>query len=159
MVVKMVKEELEGHEVKTESNGFLQVGKVKSGVKLKSRLKMDPEMFIAASKAHPALLDGRKKPVLEIASHTWRFCKFWTNERSGRFAYFYCVGKVRVKCRVSAKAFCVNKEEASFEKNRKTRSASMEKLLNFIWSLCQGSCMLKIANINGRGNVDCPTQL
>ena len=83
MVGKMVKEELEGHEVKTESNGFLQVGKVKSGVKLKSRLKMDPEMFIAASKAHPALLDGRKKPVLEIASHTCRFCKFWTNERSG----------------------------------------------------------------------------
>ena len=118
MVGKMVKEELEGHEVKTESNGFLQVGKVKSGVKLKSRLKMDPEMFIAASKAHPALLDGRKKPVLEISSHTCRFCKFWTNERSGRFAYFYCVGKVRVKCRVSAKAFCVNKEEASFEKNR-----------------------------------------
>ena len=70
MVGKMVKEELEGHEVKTESNGFLQVGKVKSGVKLKSRLKMDPEMFIAASKAHPALLDGRKKPVLEISSHT-----------------------------------------------------------------------------------------
>ena len=111
MVGKMVKGELEGHEVKTESNGFLQV---QNGVKLKSRLKMDPEMFIAASKAHPALLDGRKKPVLEISSHTCRFCKFWTNERSGRFAYFYCVGKVRVKCRVSAKAFCVNKEEASF---------------------------------------------
>ena len=110
MVVKMVKEELEGHEVKTESNGFLQV---QNGVKLKSRLKVDLEMFITASKAHPALLDGRKMPVLEIASHTCRFCKFWTNERSGRFA-FYCIGKVRVKCRVSAKAFCVNKEEASF---------------------------------------------
>ena len=40
MVVKMVKEELEGQEVKTESNGFLQVGKVQNGVKLKSRLKI-----------------------------------------------------------------------------------------------------------------------
>ena len=115
-----VKEELEeGVTVKTESNGFLQGRQVQNGVKLKSRLrqglKIDPDLFIAASKAHPPhsfVLDGRKKPVLEIESHTLRFCKFWSNERFERFAYFYCVGKVRVKCRVSAKAFCVNREES-----------------------------------------------
>ena len=123
-----VKKELEvGQTVKTESNGFLQGLQVQNGVKLKSRLrqgvKIDPDLFIATSKAHPPhsfVLDGRKKPVLEIDSHTLRFCKFWSNERFERFAYFYCVGKVRVKCRVSAKAFCVSKERSEQEKTENT---------------------------------------
>ena len=123
-----VKEEFEGKQtVKTESSGFLQGLQIQNGVKLKSRLrqgvKIDPDLFIAASKAHPPhsfVLDGRKKPVLEIDSHTLRFCKFWSNERFERFAYFYCVGKVRVKCRVSAKAFCVNSERSEEPKTGNT---------------------------------------